>query len=207
MPQNKQMRNSQTQFKDRIKYLTNDEWKSLKSRIDNYRDKILIQVLYSTGCRVGEVSLIRVEQIDFENRFIHIPPENTKTKQGRTVRVGLEALNDIKAYLKVKKRKNGWLFAGYKGHLGSRRIQQLINKYAVKSGIQDIYGKDITGRKLCRVTPHTLRHTHIVHNLMSGVPANVVQQQAGHKRLTTTQIYSRVAPEQIKEAYDRAGME
>ena len=63
------------------------------------------------------------------------------------------------------------------------------------------------GHNLYRVTPHTLRHSHIVHSLMAGVPTNVVQQQAGHKRLTTTQVYSKVAPEQIKEAYERAGME
>ncbi|GAI13303.1 unnamed protein product, partial [marine sediment metagenome] len=57
------------------------------------------------------------------------------------------------------------------------------------------------------VSPHTLRHTHIVHALLDKVPITAVQKQVGHKRLTTTQIYSDLAPEQVKEAYDKVGFE
>ena len=73
----------------------------------------------------------------------------------------------------------------------TRRIQQLLKKYSEKTRI--------------KATPHTLRHTHVVHSLMNKIPITAVQKQVGHKRLTTTQIYSDLAPEQVREAYERAG--
>lgn len=155
---------------------------------------------------------MKIEDIDFESGFIRIPGENTKTGEPRTVRAGKEVLNEIKAYLKLEKRKSGLLFRSRQGEgITSRRIQQMIGDYATKAGIQQIYtetiGKGGKIYKLSTVTPHTLRHTHIVHALLNKVPITAVQKQVGHKRLTTTQIYSDLAPEQVKEAYERAGFE
>jgi len=135
--------------------------------------------------RVGEFTKLRVEEIDFEERFIRIPPENSKTGEGRTIFVPREVLNDVKAYLKLEKKKNGRIF-----NLSTRRIQQLLKKYSEKAGIG--------------ATPHTLRHSHIVHSLLNKVPITAIQKQVGHKRLTTTQIYSDLAPEQVREAYEHA---
>ncbi len=53
------------------------------------------------------------------------------------------------------------------------------------------------------LTPHTPRHTHIVHNILEHVPIAAVQAQVGHKKLATTQTYSKLAPGQVKEAYER----
>jgi len=170
-------------FKDSIKYLKKEEWDKLKGSIDNYRDKLIITLLYSTGMRVGEFTKLEVQDIDFPERFIRIPPENTKTRTGRTVFVPQEVLNDMRAYLKLEKRKNGRLF-----DLTTRRIQQLLKKYSARAGV--------------KATPHTLRHSHIVHNLLERVPITAVQKQVGHKRLTTTQIYSDLAPEQVRAAYE-----
>ncbi len=170
-------------FKDSIKYLKKDEWNKLKASIDNYRDKVIITLLYSTGMRVGEFTKLEVQDIDFEERFIRIPPENTKTRTGRTIFVPWEVLNDLKAYLKLEKRKKGRIF-----DLTTRRIQQLIKKYSARAGVQ--------------ASPHTLRHTHVVHSLLDKVPITAVQGQVGHKRLSTTQIYSKLAPEEIRAAYE-----
>lgn len=197
MPENEQnirKRNSAKSFQESIKYLEESQWNKLKEVIDNTRDRLLIKLLYSTGCRVGEFALIKVEDIDWENGFIHIPAENTKTKEARTVRVGKDLLNEIKGWLKDQKKESGYLFSSRQDErLTPRRIQQVIRKYAEKAGVA------------CH--PHTLRHTHIVHALNKGVPINVVQAEVGHKRLTTTQIYSKVAPKLVKEAYDKAGFE
>ena len=169
--------------KRNIKYLKRQEWEELRGSIDNIRDKLIIGLLYATGLRVGELSKLRIEEIDFEERFISIPWENTKTKTARTVYVPHETLNDIRAYLRLTKRKKGLLFGFTK-----RRVQQLVRKYSNKSGV------------IC--SAHTLRHTHIVHALLDKVPITAVQKQVGHKRLTTTQIYSDLAPEQVREAYE-----
>jgi len=135
--------------------------------------------------RVGEFTKLRVEDIDFSERFIRIPAENTKTKEARTICVPQEVLNDIKAYLKVEKTKKGRIF-----EVTPRRIQQLLKKYSTRAGVEAM--------------PHTLRHTHVVHSLLDKVPITAVQKQVGHKRLTTTQIYSDLAPEQVRQAYERA---
>jgi len=158
-------------FKDSIKYLKKDEWDKLRVSIDNYRDKLMITLLYSTGMRVGEFTKFRVEDIDFSERFIRIPPENSKTGEGRTIFVPQEVLSDIRAYLKLEKTKKGRVF-----DLTTRRIQQLIKKYSVRAGVQ--------------ATPYTLRHAHIVHSLLNKVPITAIQKQVGHRRLTTTQVYS-----------------
>ncbi len=170
-------------FKDSIKYLKKDEWDKLKASIDNYRDKLMITLLYSTGMRVGEFTKLRVEDIDFEERFIRIPSKNSKTGEGRTIFVPREVLSDITAYLKLEKKKNGRLF-----DLTTRRVQQLLKKYSSWAGVE--------------ATPHTLRHTHVVPRLLDKVPITAVQKQVGHKRLTTTQIYSDLAPEQVRAAYE-----
>jgi len=142
-----QKRNNRS-FKDSIKYLKKEEWDRLRGSIDNYRDKLVITLLYATGMRIGEFTKLRVEDIDFEERFIRIPPENTKTKEGRTIFVPMEVLNDARAYLKLEKKKKGRIFK-----VSPRRIQQLLKKYSSRAGVD--------------ATPHTLRHTHIVHNLLN----------------------------------------
>ena len=166
-----------------VKYLKKDEWLRLLESVDNYRDKLIVKLLYSTGMRVGELSKLKVEDIDFQERFIHIPAENTKTNTARTVIVPKEVLSDISAHLRTLKIKRGRLFA-----LTVRRLQQLIKKYAQRANIE--------------ASPHTLRHTHIVHALLDRIPITAVQKQVGHKKLTTTQIYSNLAPEQDREAYE-----
>lgn len=205
----KQKRNSlQKTFRDSIKYLKKEEWQALKESIDNVRDKIIINLLYSSGVRVGELCLMKIEEVDFSNGFIRIPKENTKTKQSRTVRIGKEILSDLKALLRLEKRKKGYLFRSRQGkQLTTRRIEQIIHEYAQRAGIQKVYAYDKINHPLYAVSPHTLRHTHIVHALLDKVPITAVQKQVGHKRLTTTQIYPDLAPEQVKEAYDKVGFE
>lgn len=74
-------RNKYPSFKNSIKYLKREEWGKLRASIDNYRDKLIITLLYLTGMRVGEFVRLRVEEIDFEERFIRIPAENTNFPQ------------------------------------------------------------------------------------------------------------------------------
>lgn len=166
-----------------IKYLKKEEWDRLRSSIDNYRDKLIVSILYSTGMRIGEFTRLNIQDIDFQERFITIPAENTKTKKARTIWIPQEVLNEIKAYLKLTKKKKGRLFL-----LTPRRAQQLLKKYSKIAGV--------------KASPHTLRHTHIVHSLLNKVPIAAIQKQVGHKRLTTTQIYSNFAPEQVRESYE-----
>ncbi len=205
----KQKQNSsQKNFRDSIKYLKKEEWQALKESIDNLRDKVIINLLYSSGARVAELCLMKIEEVDLDNGLIRIPKENTKTKQFRTVRIGKEVVSDLKAFLRLEKGKKGYLFRSRQGKkLTTRRLKQIIHKCAKRAGIQKVYAYNKRGRPLYTVDPHTLRHAHIVHALLDKVTITAVQKQVGHKRLTTTQIYSDLAPEQVKEAYGKAGFE
>ncbi len=127
---------------------------------------------------------MKIEDIDFEAGFVRIPAENTKTETRRTVYLPEKPLSKVNAYLKQTRRKKGLLF-----RLTKRRIQQILEKYSQRSDIE--------------ATCHTLRHSHVVHALMDKMPIAAVQKQVGHKRLSTTAIYSDLAPEQVKEAYLR----
>lgn len=172
-------------FRDSIKYLNREEWDRFRACIDDFRDRLIVDMLYSTGMRIGEFLKVKIEDIDFREKFIKLPAENTKTKTGRMVFTPEEILSEARAYLKLTRRKKGRLF-----DLTPRRVQQLLKKYSKKSGV--------------RATPHTLRHSHIVHALLDGIPIAAIQKQVGHKSLTTTQIYSDFAPEQVRESYEKS---
>jgi len=153
-------------------------------------------MLYSSGCRIWEFTMIRISDLDLENGYIRIPAENTKTKTARTaVIASKELVSELKGWIKDRKKNgNDFLFDSRQGdRITPRRVQQLLKKYSKKAGID------------CH--PHTLRHSHVVHALQEGIPINAVQAQVGHKRLTTTEIYSKLAPKQVKDAYERAGFE
>ena len=117
IPGGKKRQKQQRRNNSEIKYLKKDEWTRLIETIDNYRDKLIVKLLYSTGMRVGELSKMKVEDIDFTERFIHIPAENTKTKTARTVVVDQGTLSDVRAYLKLTRIKPGSIF-----NLSVRRI-------------------------------------------------------------------------------------
>ena len=178
------MQKQQRCNKREIKYLKKEEWEKLRDSIDSFRDIVLIELLYESGCRVGELAKMDIQDIDFEAGFIRIPVENTKTKTARTVYIPQGILSKVKGYLKQIRRRKGLLF-----RLKKRRIQQIMEKYSKRSGVH--------------ATCHTLRHSHVVHALQDKINIAAVQKQIGHKRLSTTAIYSNLAPEQVKEAYMR----
>jgi site-specific recombinase XerD len=94
-----------------------------------------------------------------------------------------------------------WLFPGRSnGHLSTKTALRTIDRLAMAAGIQEVSPrKKLSCRK---VTPHILRHSHVVSALNSGVPLPMVQKQVEHKRLSTKEIYATVPPALVKEAYE-----
>ncbi len=68
-------------------------------------NRVIVTLLYSSGVKVAELSLLKSEQVDFTNGFVRIPKENAKTEESRTVRIGKEVLSDIKDLLRLEKGK------------------------------------------------------------------------------------------------------
>lgn len=195
------MLSTRKRFEDTIKYLTEDELHKLQKAAQSSepRDRLILQVLYDSGMRVGELVTTLIEDIDFRNRFIRIQSFRSKTKKARTVRLSEKTLDCIRSYLGT--RRNGFIFENKGKHISTRRIEQIIIKLAEKAEIESICGVGKDGKVLRKVTPHTLRHTHIVHALMRHVPLSAVQAQVGHADIRTTQIYAALAPEQVRDAY------
>jgi len=205
-------------FGEIIRYLTLEELQNFFDSIDNYRHKLMFEVIYELGCRVGEFVRIQIKHVHFSRSTIFFPAENTKTKHARISYLPKGLTNEIKSMLKqggfVTKRDDrirqteAYLF-----HPGRRwnkpytenRIRQIFQHYVTKAGLQQVYGKDSKGRNLRMFTVHSLRHSHLMTYVVDRkVPLPIVQKQVGHRSLKTTSVYLSPSTEKMAQAYKQA---
>jgi integrase len=217
---NKKPRHSKRyeRFGEVVRYLTVDELGQLFDSIDNYNHKLMFEIIYELGCRVGEFVRIQVKHLNFARSTVFFPAENTKTKHARMSYLPKGLTNEVKSMLKQKglvtkrsertRNANAYLF-----HPGKRwntpytenRIRQIFQHYVEKAGLQQVYGKDTYGRNLKMFTVHSLRHSHIMHYVVDRkVPLPIVQKQVGHRSLKTTSVYLSASTEKMAEAYRQA---
>ena len=187
------------------KLISPDEFQSLYKGLDNSRDKLIIILLYGTGCRVGELVSTRVKDVDLQEGLIHLQASRTKTREYRSVVIPSEVLTPLETWILGLPRGSRWLFPGQGGgHITVRRVRQIVHQAAEEAGVQRIYGHDKNGRPLYAVSPHTLRHAHAVTALDAGVPLNDLQAQLGHSNLATTSVYLNANLEHRRKSYERA---
>ena len=205
-------------FGEIIRYFTTDELNQMFDSIDNYKHKLMFEIIYELGCRVGEFVRIQVKHLNFNRSTVFFSAENTKTKHARISYLPKGLTNEIKSMLKQKglMSKRGdrvRMPEAYLFHHGRRwnkpytpnRIRQIFQKYVAKAGLQQVYGKDTLGRNLKMFTVHSIRHSHIFHNVVDrGVPLPIVQKQVGHSNLKTTSVYLQPSTEKMAEAYRKA---
>lgn len=154
------------------------------------RDIAILELIYASGMRVGEVARIKTDDIDLENGEVLV---HGKGDRERVVLIGSHAVTAIRKYLEGMKKDEKHLFLGRTGSkLTSRSIERMIRKYAKKVGFAK------------RVTPHTLRHSFATHLLERGADLKIVQELLGHSSLSTTQIYTHLTKEKLKSVYDKA---
>ncbi len=205
-------------FGEIIRYLTLEELQNFFDSIDNYSHKLMFEIIYELGCRVGEFVRIQVKHINFSRSTVFFPAENTKTRHARISYLPRGLTNEIKSMLKqrgvVTKRDDkirqteAYLF-----HPGKRwnkpytenRIRQIFQHYITKAGLQQVYGKDSIGRNLRMFTVHSLRHSHLMTYVVDRkVPLPIVQKQVGHRSLKTTSVYLSPSTEKMAQAYRQA---
>ena len=172
-------------------YLNYTEMEELLESIDISTDeglkrRLLIEMFYSTGCRVSEIINIKVKDIDFLNKKIRIMGKGSKE---RIVYYGDYAKKYLDKYLSKGMDKD-YLF---------------VNKHGDKYTVEEIelIVKDIMKHLSIKthVTPHTLRHTFATHLLNNGADIRSVQELLGHSNLSTTGIYTHVSSDRLKEVY------
>ena len=149
------------------------------------RDALILEMLYSSGCRVSELSSIKVKDINFKDRKILILGKGNKE---RYVYYGSKCENLLNKYL--EKENNEYLFTNkHKNKLNERMIRKIVDENARRAGL-DVH-----------VTPHTLRHTYATHLLNDGADLKSVGDLLGHENLSTTQIYTHISNERLRRVY------
>ena len=178
-------------------YLNYNELNSLlelpdKSNSLGLRDLLIIELFYSTGIRLSELTNIKISDIDFYENRIKILGKGNKE---RYVYFGDICKNLLKEYIdysryKLNKKNNEYLILNKDGDtLTGRGVEYILKKYIKKT---DIKGK---------ITPHTLRHTFATHLLNEGADLRSVQELLGHANLKTTSIYTHISNERLREVY------
>ncbi|MEM4605414.1 MAG: tyrosine-type recombinase/integrase [Candidatus Pacearchaeota archaeon] len=166
--------------------LTKEEVSRLISVIKNKKSKLMISLLYACGLRVSELTNLRVNDLNFEEKIGFI--RQGKGKKDRIFNIPSSLLEDLKNLVEEKKKmKENYLFSINNKPLSERNIQKIVKNAAFKAGIQK------------KVHPHTLRHSFATHLLESGVDIRKIQELLGHTNLSTTQIYTHVSNEELKK--------
>jgi tyrosine recombinase XerC len=155
-----------------------------------HRDAAILELFYSTGLRLAELASLDVRDLDTPGDSVRVIGKGSKE---RIVPIGSHALKAIQAYRHAAKVTEGALFVSkLRKRLSTRSINTLLKKYLAQSDIP------------FNVTPHKLRHSFATHLLDAGADLRSVQALLGHASLSTTQIYTHVTKERLRDAYDQA---
>ena len=157
------------------------------------RDKAILELLYSSGPRVSELSGLNIDDLNIKGYLIKI---KGKGKKERIVPVGSKAIDAMKSYMierMLLKSKDRALFLNRMGtRLTDRGVRRIVVKYAKALTING------------RIGPHTLRHTFATHLLQGGADLRVIQELLGHSSLSTTQKYTHLDITHLMDIYDKA---
>lgn len=157
----------------------------------NIRDRALLEMLYSTGARITELLDLDVDDLDREQRMLLVRGKGGKE---RIVPLGRPALQAVERYLvrarpSLNKKGSPALFLNNRGaRLGRQSGFKIVAQAADAAGLQ-------------HVSPHSLRHSFATHLLEGGADIRVVQELLGHASVATTQIYTKVSPEHLREIW------
>ncbi|MCK9150956.1 tyrosine-type recombinase/integrase [Methanobacterium alcaliphilum] len=154
------------------------------------RNKVILALLYSSGLRVSELVSLKSDDVDLSDRTIRI---RGKGEKDRIVLFDEKTKILMENYFEIRLNKGDHLFLNRFGDpISPRYVQMMIKKYAESAGIKK------------KVTPHILRHSFATHLLKNGVDIRAIQQLLGHSNLSTTQIYTSVDMQTLRNVYDRA---
>jgi integrase/recombinase XerD len=162
------------------------------------RDRALLELMYACGLRASEAISLEVSDVDVEDQVLRARGKGSKE---RIVPIGHRAVRAVRIYLERGRpglvRKNGasetHLFVNFRGGSLTRQgLYKIVRRHATSAGLAD------------RMSPHTLRHTFATHLLAGGCDLRSVQEMLGHADVATTQLYTHLSSERLKDVYFRA---
>ena len=158
-----------------------------------HRDRALLEVLYSSGCRVAELVALDEVDLDLRQGLVRLQGKGKKERLGMLGRPAKEALERYLAWKANSAADRGPLFLNQRGgRLTDRSVRRVLDRCLRRAGIE----------RAC--TPHTLRHSFATHLMRRGADLRTVQELLGHANLTTTEIYTHVSLEGLRELYKQA---
>lgn len=167
--------------------LTRFQFEKLRRACRTKRDIAIVDVLYSTGCRVSELTNMRLSDVDFVEKTVKIVGKGNKHN---TVYLNTNAQLSLEDYLKSRDDDSDYLF------VSERKPHDRINSRTVEH-VFNLLSQDVN----FRVTPHIIRHTTATLGLQSGMKITEVQKMLGHSSVNTTQIYAETSQEDVRAAH------
>lgn len=166
------------------------------SKPSGERDKAMLEVLFSSGLRVSELVNLRLHDISFHEAFLRIVGKGNKE---RLVPIGSAALAQLERYITLSRvhvsidhGSRDYVFINRFGKRLSRiSVFKLVKQLAEQAGVRKV------------ISPHTLRHSFATELVKHGADLRAVQQMLGHESITTTEIYTHIDREQLKEVIDK----
>jgi integrase/recombinase XerD len=160
------------------------------------RDRALLEVMYACGLRASETIGLELSEVDLRRGYLRAHGKGSKE---RLVPLGSKAVAAINSYLRggrqdlIGQREETKLFVNFRGGPLTRQgLYKIVQKHARAAGLDG------------KMSPHTLRHSFATHLLAGGCDLRAVQEMLGHADVSTTQMYTHLSGEQLKEAYFRA---
>jgi integrase/recombinase XerC len=162
------------------------------------RDRAILETLYSTGIRVSELVALNMDDIDFLGEVVRV---RGKGKKERVAPISSSALQVIQHYMEFRSKRAQSnqnfdpkvLFVNKHGtRLSTRSVRRKMDKYLKMAGLDP------------NISPHTLRHSFATHMLNNGADLRSVQELLGHQSLSTTQVYTHLTTNKLKEVYDNS---
>lgn len=166
--------------------LTAVQMEKLRNSCTNLRDKAIIEFLYATACRVGELVIIKKSDVDFDRKEVHL---FGKGKKHRLSYLNARAVVALQAYLTSREDDSDYLFVGLRRpheQLSTRSVELLLKKYGQKAGID------------AKCTPHVIRHTTATDAINKGMPVEQLQKLLGHEQIETSLHYAKVSSDIVK---------
>jgi integrase/recombinase XerC len=160
------------------------------------RDAAILELMYATGIRVGELCGLDIDDVDFERNVVRVLGKGRKE---RTVPFGLPAAAALRRWLdhgRADLRREGVGAALFVGARGGR-IDQRVVRQVVHDRVSAVPGAP-------DIAPHGLRHTAATHLLEGGADLRTVQELLGHASMATTQVYTHISNERLRSAYQQA---
>jgi integrase/recombinase XerD len=169
-------------------YLTDQQVRQVMDAATNYRDKVIMMVLYTSGARLNEIYQLNKESVDFQNKRVITIGKGNKQE---FYYLNSEAIEMLKKYLNGRTDSSSALFVNKQGQrIGKRYIQRMVKTCGEKIGISGVH-------------PHLYRHSLASRLAMEGIQIQTIQELLHHASINTTQMYAHLNNEKIRSDYDK----